>query len=132
METKSQVDIKVSQDLIAPIIEAKVQAAIIEALGDERDLIERVVTAALTKKVETDRYSSKTIPWIEKVCNEVVRAAAEQAIKTWAGSQQDRIAEEFVRQLSQQRTSKSVVRAMIDGLADASKSRWKFSVELPE
>ena len=127
-----QVEIRIGQDLIAPIIEAKIQAAIIEALGDERGLIERVVAEAVTRKVPEAEYSSRKVPWIEHVCQTVIRGAAETAIRQWAESQQQRIADEFLRQLQQKTTSRSVVKAMIEGMVDASKSQWKFSVQLPK
>ena len=128
---ESQVGVTVSENLILPILEAKVQAAIIEALGDERSLIERVVTAALTKKIKPDQYSHKEVPWIEHVCQNVIQAAARDAIEQWAGSQKEAITQEFLRQLKTRKTSSSVVGAMIEGLNAAASHKWKFSVELP-
>lgn len=127
-----QFEVKVGDDLITPIIEAKVQAAIVESLGQERGLIERVVAEALTRKVEAEKYSSKRVPWIELVCHKVIREAAEQAIQTWAASHKEAIAEEFVRQLSTKKVSSQVVKAMIAGMAGVAGSKWHFQVELPQ
>lgn len=127
------VDIKIGDELIRPVIEAKIQAAIIEALSDEKGLIERVVTSALTEKVKTsDSYSSERIPWIEKLCREIVQDSAKEAIRQWAESKKEAITAEFLRQLSTQRTSKAVVSSMIDGLVRASENHWRFKVDFPE
>lgn len=128
----SQVGITVSDDLVAPIIEAKVQAAIIEALGDERSLVERVVAEALTRKIEPERYSSKKVPWIEHVCQKVIREAAEQAIQEWAASHKEVIAAEFLKQLQSKKVASGVVKTMIDGMASVAGCKWKFSIDMPE
>lgn len=127
-----KIDIAAGDDLIMPIIQQKVQVAIVEALGNERGIIERVVAEAITRKVEKSKYSSVHVPWIDKVCSDVIREAASEAIKEWANSHKQSIADEFLRQLKTKKTSSSVVRAMIDGLVGAVDSKWKFSVELPE
>jgi hypothetical protein len=128
----SGVGISISDDLIMPILEAKVQAAIVEQLGGQGALIEKVVAEALNQKVEAERYSSKKIPWIQQVCQNVIREAAEKAIREWADGQKEQIAKEFLKQLKTQKTASQVVNSMITGMADVASCKWKFSVNLPE
>ena len=128
----SKVDIKIGEDLIGPIIKAKIETAIVEAMSDERGVIERVVAEAISKKVEKRKYSSQQITWIEKLCHETIRGAAHDAITEWAETKKEAITKEFLRQLSTKKTSAAVVKAMISGLTACSESEWKFSVDIKE
>ena len=130
--TKDTATVNIPNDVLEPIISAKIHTAIIEALGDEKGVIERIVSDLLTRQIKPDQYSSKSVPWIEHTCLKVLRAAAEQAIQEWAASKQDELAAEFVRQLQQKTNAKRVVRAMIDGMAEVAGSRWNFSVEIKD
>ncbi|QDU61272.1 hypothetical protein Pan216_21260 [Planctomycetes bacterium Pan216] len=124
-------EVKIGDDVVKPIVEAKIQAAIIEVLGNEKGLIERVVGSIINRKVKEREYSSNTIPWIEHVCRDVIRDATEQAIQEWAKSNQGVLVEEFKRQFGQKKTHTAMVKAMLDGMIEASASRFRFKVEFP-
>jgi len=131
-----QVDVKISEDLVRGIIETKVQAAITEALSPQKGIVERVVGAALSMKVDdTGKRSSyasdNKLTYLEVLCRKVVQAAAESAIEKWAAERQAVLEAEFLRQLQTKKTSSQLVRACVDGLADAVHSRWRFSVCFP-
>ena len=126
------VEIKVSKELIEPVIAAKVQTAIVEALGDKRGVIERMVAEALQAKVKNSQYGYDTVPWIDRVCKDLIQESAKVAIRKWADEQQEKIVAEFVRQLSTKGTARSVVKAMTTGLAEAVACKWRFSVDFPQ
>lgn len=128
----SEIDIKVSKELVGPIIEAKIQAAIVGELSNAGDLVGKVVAQALSQKVKASDHSYNKITFIEKVCKDTIRAAAEQAVKEWASEHQAQITAEFLRQLKQPTTARKVVRAMVGGMAEVAGSKWKFSVKLPD
>jgi len=130
---KDAVDIKISDDLVMGIIEKKVQTAIIEALDSETGVVERVITAALGMKVDSEgkvnSYSSSNkYTLLDVTCKKLIQGAAEAAIKDWVDKRHDVIKAEFMKQLQTKKTSSLLVRACVDGLAAATTSRWRFSV----
>jgi len=133
----SEVDIKVSEDLIRGIIETKVQTAITEALSEESSVVENVVTAALTQKVSStgsvSRYATDNkFSYLDVLCKKLIREAAEAAIARWVVSRKEVLEKEFLRQLQTKKTSSLMVRACVEGLTGAVKEKWRFSVSFTD
>jgi len=129
------VDIKVSPDLISGIVETKIQTAITEALSEEKNIVEQVVAAALKCKVDSkgqrSNYSGDNrYQYIEWLCKTIIQKAAKEAVKRWAISQQAVLEKEFLQQLQTKKTSKLLVRACVDGLTEAVKYDWGFSIAI--
>lgn len=74
--------IEIPNDIIQPIVEAKVQAAMIEALGGYERLVETAVAQVLNQKVDPtngqpERYSNSQNPtWFKWAMNDCVKRAA--------------------------------------------------------
>ena len=126
---KDNVEIKVGNDLIGPIVEAKIQAAIVEALSTETGLVERVVAAKLTSKVRHPNHY-EDVTFLDLVCEKVIGEAVEQAIREWASSHKEKLVAELTRQLSTKKHGSRVVSAMLDGFVEATQSNWRLKVEL--
>ena len=125
------VEIQVGKDVIKPIIEAKVQAAIVEALGMEKNLVERTVCAALEQKVDKDgkrsRYDSDNkYTMLEAMCNQYILKAARAALETLLQKQQGKIEEAIVRRMT--RDKSKMVNAFADGMRKSLESSWRFGV----
>ena len=132
-----QVDIKISEDLVRGIIETKVHAAISEALSSKSSVVEQVVTAALTMKVDRtgkiSNYSHENkFDFLDILCRNVIQDAALAAVKKWATERQDVLEAQFQKALQTKKTSNRLVRACVDGLVDATKFSWSFQVVLPD
>ncbi len=129
------VDIKVSPDLVRSIIETKVQTAIVEALDSETGIVERVITAAMGLKVnnegKVDNYGDRNKrTMLEWMCHQVVNKAAEAAVAKWVAERHDVLEAEFLKHLHTKKASSAMVRACVDGLAAATASKWRFSVNI--
>lgn len=137
MGSSDQVDIEISEDLVRSIIEAKVHTAIVESLASEKGVVERVVSAALCRKVsedgsKPDRYEKSPLTYMEYLCRRVISQAAEAAIARWAEERQDVLEAEFLKQLQAKKTASAMVRACVDGLQQAAKCGWRFQVVFPD
>jgi len=137
MNNTDQVEIKVSPALIQPLIEAKVQAAIIQALGEEAHVVEQVVGAALTQKCtesgKRSEYSSDNkFTFLEAMCRSTIRQAAKDALCTFLATKQDLIRDELVRQLETKKMRSKLVGSIVDGLAKATENKYRFTLELGE
>jgi len=137
MSANGQVDIKISDDLIRPIIEAKVQAAIVEALSGDSGLVGKTISNALTMKVDSngkvsDYTCSNKYTYLDYLCKSIIIEAADKAVRRWVEMRKPELEEEFLRQIQTKKTSKMLVRACVDGLANATKNKWRFSVVFPD
>ena len=133
----SDVDIKVSKDVIKGIIEAKVQTAITEAMSSERGVVERLVAATLDQKVDTKGQRStyrdeNKQTYLEYLCRDVLQEGAKEAIKLWAEERKEVLMGEFLRQLQTKQTSNLLVKACVEGITEAVSSHWRFSVKIGE
>ena len=89
MENNAEVSLNVSSEIIKPIIEKKIQAAIVEALGGSGELIEKAIELALRSKVSSEgkisnySYENKH-DFIEIVCKQTIQEVTKDAMKEWA------------------------------------------------
>jgi hypothetical protein len=128
------VNIQLSKDLIAPIIENKVKMAIIEAMGDGKALISSVVESVLSLKVDekgqrqsSDYYNKYT--FIDIVLKQGIENACRQAIKEYINENKDKIREETKRQLCTKRGTGMFVESFLKGMLKATESDYRFTAE---
>lgn len=127
----SGVSLTVGDDLVRPVIEAKSQAAIVEALGGQGAVIESLVTQVLGHRVKKREYSSETWSILEKVCHETLTHAIEGAVREWAKTHHEQIKAEVSRQLTSKKGTSALVRQMLEGVASISASAYRLTVTLP-
>jgi len=84
-----QVEFKISESLIKPILEAKINAAIIEAMGGHERMIADMLTAYMGQKVDNDGkesgYSSNKprLNWlVQKMIEEALKKAMTEFLQT--------------------------------------------------
>ena len=127
-----EVNVQISKELIKPVIEAKIQAAIISELRNIDDLIPKFVEAALVRykvneKGEQDKYSSyNKYSFIEAMCQRTIQQAAKDAFAEFIQERQPQIKAEFMKILQTQKHQKAVVKAMVDGLVGCVEKSWRF------
>ncbi len=90
------VSITMPDELVRPIIEAKVAAAICAAMGDSDAIITQMVSLALSQKVGHDgnkaQYSSDNkYTFIEAMCNKTIQDYARTALVKWLGESRGKI-----------------------------------------
>jgi len=125
----SDLSIQVSQELIRPIIEAKIQAAIVCELEKERNLIPQMVQAALNTKVDckgnVSSYSSDNkYTYIERLCNEAIQKTAKESLKDYLEENIPNLKKELKIQLEKQ--SNNMAEVFIKGVIDCLESNWRF------
>lgn len=132
---ESKVQVQITEDLIKPIIEAKVQAAVIEAIGSEKELVTKFISTALETRVAAngkvssyDRENKYTV--LEQMCLDNIRKAAKDAIKEWLESNQSQIKEALLKQLSTKKMAGEFTKACLTGLLESMQSTWKFQLKV--
>ena len=128
------VNIQLSKDLIAPIIENKVKMAVIEAMGDGKTVISNVVETVLNLKVDEagkiNSYSSYNKYTFIDVCLRLaIENACREAIKEFMKEHAEAIKEETKKQLCSKKGIGQFVSSFLSGMLKASESQYQFKAE---
>lgn len=125
------IDIKVSQDLVKPIIEEKMKAAIVEALGSGKEIIEQVVDRILKDKVGSDgqksRYDSDNkYTFIDMTLRNAIQESCKESLKEFVAQYKEQIKAEIERQLKTKKGMDKFSAALMDGLLKATMENWRL------
>lgn len=130
----SDVQISVSQDLVKPVIEAKIKAAILQALkGDDSDVISEIVGKIINMRVNEkgtiSNYDSENkYSLVEQMMQCSIRECAREALKQMVEESKPKIIKELHSQLK--KSGNKVVKAFVSGMFDCMKSDWQFGVKV--
>lgn len=126
------VEIKISQDLIKPIIEQKIQAALVEAMGSYPQMLEQIVKAFLTQKVDSSGkesgYSSDK-PRMYHLVNTVLTNACKDAIINFMATKQSCMQAEFEKFFNSKKGQSQLIAAMQDGFLKSLNDKWRLHIE---
>ena len=122
------VGMTIGADVIKPIIEAKIRAAIVEAMGGHVGLVERMVAETCRMKVRRDFRPDTTL--LEDVLETAMREAITQAVKEWAENAKSQITKAFVEHMKSKKGTSAIVEAMLTGLTDCLAKSWSFQVNV--
>jgi len=118
----SDVNLSISQEIVKPIIETQIKAAIASALGKKEEIIKSAIDAILNFKVDyqghRSQYSSDNkYDFIEIHIQKAIEKALTEAIQEWVNTNQKRIKKEFFEILKTRKGSQALIKAFIDGIA---------------
>jgi hypothetical protein len=133
------VDLKIDEKIIGPIVEQQIASAIVAQLGDPSILIQKMVAAALSQKVNSegkvDSYShSNKFTFMEIAAGNMIREAAKSALaKVVAESQpliEKAVADELKR--SPKKTAAALVSAFSELASNTNAWRASFNFSFGE
>lgn len=121
--------INMPDNLIKPIIEAEIKAAIIRQLGNSEALIGEVVKRALNMKVDRDgkECSYGDFNLLEMLLQRTIRNVAKEAMEEWVKEKHPQIKKQLADELSKRKTG--LASLLVDGLANAIKDPWRLNVK---
>ncbi len=95
---------QVPKDLIEPIIQAHVQKAVLDAIGNKTEILERAIGQVLNAKVDREgRYSTynsnNDVTWLQYIVQDCIKKAAVSAIQEAMEKHQTVFRESIIRQL---------------------------------
>lgn len=125
--------IQIPNDIIQPIVEAKVTAAITEALGGYDRLIETAVAQVLNQKVNHEGVPSTysdAKPWFKWVMTDCVKKAARAAIESYFKDHEELIKKAITTELSKKNSPlvKQLVTTLIGSVLNADSLRYRMNV----
>lgn len=103
----SDVNLSISQEVVKPIIEAKIQAAITKELEGAATMMDRIVYRVLMAKVDSDGkescYARGDLTYVQWLCQECIRKAALSALEEASKSMQPKLKALIVKELERQK-----------------------------
>lgn len=126
---------QIPKDVIEPIIQSHVAAAVSTALGGHALMVEKAVAQALNVKVDSEGKQSgyrSDIPWLQWVMGECVRKAALEAVQEALIEQQGRIKKEIARELQKVNSplAKRLIESMAGAIADHDALKYRLTVNI--
>ncbi len=132
---EQQATMSLPMDLIRPAIEAKINQAVIEALGSTDALIAKIAARIMNQKVNhqgnvSQYQSDNTTPWLTWAVNDITQKAIRDAITAHIGRNAEKIKAAIEAEM---RKSKSplvqrLVTSMAEGLASAAANSYRINV----
>ena len=124
----SNVNITVDDDLVTPIVESKIAAAIVQELDKTPHLIEKIVMAALNENVDPASgkvsTSYNSVSYIQWLASDAVRAAAKEAMHEYIVKKRTAIKKEMKKQLELHTDDFATL--ICRGLEESLKADWKL------
>jgi hypothetical protein len=130
------VKIEVSSDVVRPIVETQIRAAIVAEMSkDPRKLIDALVTEALQFKVQADGSLSKygsdnKHPWLSIHLGKVIREEAMRALEEMITENRDKIKDAIKRELKKENNANQLAAAVISGMTEHLKCKYTNHIEI--
>ncbi len=123
--------ISIPKDVLEPIIQAHVTAAIATALGDRSRLVEQCVAHALTKKVDEkgvvnqQDYYNKT-EFLRWLVDDAIRTAATNAVREHIAGDIEAVKLAVAKEMKNQKSA--MTKELLAGIAKAAVSMSRFQI----
>jgi dsDNA-binding SOS-regulon protein len=135
MSKSEMVSLQINEDMVKPILEKQIQAAIVANIGDPEKLIQKVVATALSQKVnkegKIDQYDSyNTYDYLEVLTGQAIRKAAKEALGEWLAENQELLKIAVTKELNKPARLKSIVGAFADAAENSFKCDWQFNCDV--
>ena len=132
---KDVVSLEVGSEIVRPIIEKRIAAAIAEELGGADIMIEKMVAAALSVKVNRDGLISKYSgdnkhDFVEAVTGRIVRGAAQEAMKQWATDNSQKIKDAIIKEMMKPTSCRKLAKAFAEAATDSIAISWKPTISV--
>jgi len=127
--------LQINEDMVKPILEKQIQSAIMANIGDPEKLVEKVVSTALSKKVNREgnvsNYSSDNkYDYLEVLTEVAIRNAAKEALKEWLADNKELLKTAVTKELNKPARLKTIVGAFADAAENSFKCDWRFSCDV--
>ncbi len=125
------IDFKISEGLVRPIIESKINAAIVEAMGGHERLIAEMVAGFLNQRTDSDGKDSgygSNKPRLTWLVHKMLEEAMKKALGEFLEKKKGLLEKEFEKFFASKSGSSKIIEAMQDGFCNALKDKWHTTV----
>ena len=116
---------------IEALLKATIQAKVVEAFNSAPEVVEKLVTAALSKEVnehggKPDHYDKKKMPYMDWLVGDEIRKAVAACVHEYVEQHNDVIRQRVKAAME----SAEFTKPMVDALADVLSKSYNWSVNL--
>lgn len=126
-----QLEFKISESLVKPILEAKINAAIVESMGGHEKMITDILTAYMNQTVDGDgkqsTYSSAK-PRLHWLVQRMIEEAMKASLTEYMQTKKEFLIKEFERFFNSKKGSSKIIAAMQDGFCNALTDKWRTTI----
>lgn len=131
----NMINLGINEDVVKPILDKHIQAAVLANIGNPEELIQKVVAVALSQKVNRDgnvsRYSGDNqYDYLEVLTGKAIRKAAEEALKEWLKENSQLVKEAVIKELNKPVRQNSIAKAFADAVEESLQCSWRFGCDI--
>lgn len=131
----NMINLGINEDMVKPILEKQIQAAIIANIGNPEELIGKVVSHALNQKVDkegnTSRYSSDNkFDYLDILTTNYIRSAAKESLQEWLKENSKVVREMVKKEMNKPERQRTMVNAFADAVESSLKMNWRFNCDI--
>lgn len=132
----SLVNLSIPKDVTAPIVAAKIQEAVMAAMGGADKIVTGVVHQICNTKVspkdgKVSTYSSEnTMAWIDFHVTELLQNSIKEELRKQIHEVASPINAELIRQINTKKGASMVASALLGGLEGSFKDNWASKIEI--
>lgn len=129
------VSLELNADVVKPIIEKRIAAAIADGLGGADGIIERMVHLALSVKVDSNGKQSEyrgynNHDFLEVMTGNMIRESAKEAMKQWVQENGNKIKAAVVKEMMKPNSCRKIANAFADAAIKSVGCYWKPNIEI--
>jgi len=132
--SSSLVNLSIPKEVTNPIVAAKIQEAVLAALGGTEKIIGGIIHQICNTKVDsngkasTSSYDNTT--WMDFHVNTIMKTAIQSALKEQLEVAQSTIKDELIKQLQTKKGASKMAEALLSAMTGTFSSTWKSNIEV--
>lgn len=131
---KDSVSLEISKDIVKPIVTAKIQEAILEALGGADEVIKKVTETILTQKVDSkgqpSNYSYDSMSYLDYVVTNQIKEAIKEELTKQIIDSSSVIKDAIIKLVQTKNGANMVAKALLDGMNKTFESSWRSEIKI--
>lgn len=129
------VSLKIDETMVTSVLEKQIQAAIVQQLGSQDELIAMAVKMALSQKVDqngkVDQYDNyNKYDFLEVLASKSIREAAKAALQEWLAENSKKIRDAVLVELKTPSRQRSIAIAYADAIEHSLTCRFNMSCNI--
>lgn len=131
----NMINLGISEDMVKPILEKQIQAAILANIGNPEELIRKTIAVALNQKVNREgkisQYSSENnYNYLEILVGQTIRDAAKESLKEWLAINSQMVKALVIQEMNKPERQNSLVGAFATAVEDSLRCSWRFNCDV--
>ena len=131
----NMINLGISPDLVKPIVETQIKAAVTEMFGGADEVIKKVVTAMIHQKVDSSGNVNRSsynneYDWFEIVFSKHIKEAVENELREQMKSMSAAIRKALIKKLRSEQGANLVADALLKGLEGTFEHSWQSRMDV--